>query len=147
MCFICIFLANLAYFLFTNQQNRCIIVWIIVRGCWLLNCIKCGKETTREQVFCDDCLLASESYPVNPSTVVLLPQRDPSWDKPPVFEKEKTEADIIRNLRRIIRWLALTIAVLTVLLGLLAGIFINYLSQSQQDPNIGQNYSTFGEEP
>ena len=41
-------------------------------------CMKCGRETEEETVFCRDCLLEMEKYPVDPGTVVLLPRRKES---------------------------------------------------------------------
>lgn len=38
-------------------------------------CMKCGKEVSGEQVFCDACLEDMEKYPVKPGTPVLLPSR------------------------------------------------------------------------
>ena len=40
-----------------------------------MNCMKCGKTTTNEQVFCDDCLQVMAKHPVKPGTPVYLPQR------------------------------------------------------------------------
>ena len=47
-----------------------------------MNCMKCGRETRGEDVFCQDCLTEMKKYPVDPGTVVLLPRRkDPSAKK------------------------------------------------------------------
>ena len=40
-----------------------------------MNCMKCGKTTTNEQVFCDVCLQVMAKHPVKPGTPVYLPQR------------------------------------------------------------------------
>ena len=40
-----------------------------------MDCMKCGRETEHENVFCPDCLTEMEKYPVRPDTVVLLPRR------------------------------------------------------------------------
>ena len=40
-----------------------------------MNCLKCGRETVSEQVFCEDCLLLMEKYPVKPDTAVKLRER------------------------------------------------------------------------
>ena len=40
-----------------------------------MNCLKCGRETSSEQCFCQDCLLDMEKYPVKPGTVIQLPKR------------------------------------------------------------------------
>ena len=40
-----------------------------------MNCLKCGREQESEQVFCNDCLLEMEKYPVSPNATVQLPIR------------------------------------------------------------------------
>ena len=35
-----------------------------------MNCMKCGRETQNEKVFCEDCLLEMEKYPVRAGSVV-----------------------------------------------------------------------------
>ena len=43
-----------------------------------MNCMKCGRETDDNNVFCQNCLLEMEKYPVQPGSVVLLPRRKES---------------------------------------------------------------------
>ena len=38
-------------------------------------CLKCGKKTRDEQVFCPDCLGVMEAYPVKPILHIQLPNR------------------------------------------------------------------------
>ena len=38
-------------------------------------CLKCGKKTTDEQVFCSACLGVMEAYPVKPTMHIQLPNR------------------------------------------------------------------------
>lgn len=109
-----------------------------------MNCLKCGKETEQCQVFCKDCQKVIRKYPVNPNTPVHLPQRDPAWDKKPNYEREQNESDIIAQLKRMIRWLTATVAILSVLLCLLAGLLFINLDDQAVDLNIGKNYSTIG---
>ena len=40
-----------------------------------MNCMKCGREISDDNVFCTDCLLEMEKYPVDSGVVVLLPRR------------------------------------------------------------------------
>ena len=40
-----------------------------------MNCIKCGKDTKSEQIFCQQCLEVMEKYPVKPDVHVQLPNR------------------------------------------------------------------------
>ena len=41
-----------------------------------MSCMKCGKEVSEGQVFCEECLTEMERYPVKPGTPVLLPHRE-----------------------------------------------------------------------
>ena len=45
-----------------------------------MNCLKCGKETKENQVFCPHCLDVMKDYPIKSDTPVHLPSRTP---KPP----------------------------------------------------------------
>lgn len=38
-------------------------------------CLKCGKKTADEQVFCPACLAVMEAYPVKPILHIQLPNR------------------------------------------------------------------------
>ena len=38
-------------------------------------CLRCGRETGTDQVFCDDCLEVMEKHPVRPGTAVHIPKR------------------------------------------------------------------------
>ena len=106
-----------------------------------MSCLKCGKETEPRQVFCQECQADMQKYPITPNTAVHLPQRNTDVEKNPAFEKEQTEADIIAQLKRIIRWLTLTIGILTLLLCLLAGLLLNSLDNAAPEIDIGKNYS------
>ena len=108
-----------------------------------MSCLKCGKETEPRQVFCQECRTAMQKYRVSPNAVVHLPRRNVDLEKKPVYEKEQTEADVIIHLKRMIRWMALTIGILTLLLCLMAGLLFNSLSAPAPQTDIGKNYSTF----
>lgn len=54
-------------------------------------CLRCGKETPEEHVFCESCLQAMEQYPVKPGIPVQLPNR-------PVAAPSKKTGKKIRNL-------------------------------------------------
>ena len=105
-----------------------------------MNCMKCGRETRGEDVFCQDCLTEMKKYPVDPGTVVLLPRRkDPSAKKalkrhtPPPEEL----IDILRRQRAILLFLLL------VSLAAILTMFeptMHYIRDEHYE--IGQNYST-----
>ena len=108
-------------------------------------CLKCGKETAENQVFCDDCLEVMQAYPVKPGTAIHLPHRElPSHEKKPSRRQEAPQADQLSQLRVLIRCLAATIAVLSVLLCATAAMLIHTLDRDSAFPGsaIGRNYTT-----
>lgn len=106
-----------------------------------MKCMKCGRETEDEQVFCQACLLDMERYPVRPGTLVQLPKRSANNAprKNPVKRRTVSLEEQIRILRK--RQRALTIAL--VLFALLSAVLVvpaarYYMKDRFQ---IGQNYS------
>ena len=106
-----------------------------------MNCLKCGKEVGFSQVFCDDCLLSMDSYPVEPGTPIHIPQRNPRPEKP---ARRKTDryADSIRSMRRVIRWLCVALAALTLIICVLCGFLYYTLHNYNKENTIGKNYTT-----
>ena len=39
-----------------------------------MHCLKCGKQTKSEHVFCPGCLTVMEAYPVKPDVHIQLPK-------------------------------------------------------------------------
>lgn len=106
-----------------------------------MNCMKCGRETVGEQVFCTDCLLEMEKHPVKPGTVVLLPRRRESTQAKKASKKRTLSTD--EQLRSLRRWAkGLTIALCICIALILAMLYptIHYLMHDHFE--IGQNYST-----
>ena len=83
-----------------------------------MNCIKCGKKTKGEQVFCNGCLESMEAYPVKPDVHIQLPSHaSPAAPKKAGRKRRNpTEEEQIAHLRRTVRWMAAVIAILAVLL-------------------------------
>ena len=105
-----------------------------------MNCLKCGRETASEQIFCLDCLAEMEKYPVKPGTVVQLPQRKES----PALRRPKrrslTSEEQIRQLQRRIRTLALLLFLSILVIVALLIPTIEHLTEKHYLP--GQNYSS-----
>ena len=59
-------------------------------------CLRCGKDTNDENVFCDGCLLLMEAYPVKPGTAIHLPERK----KQPEMKKQRKVLSQAEQLRR-----------------------------------------------
>lgn len=81
-------------------------------------CLKCGKETEADNVFCAGCLEVMEKYPVKPGTAVYIPSR-----KKAVEDKKKSlprwnvsATDELDGLRRVIRLMAVLLLLTTLAL-------------------------------
>ena len=103
-----------------------------------MNCMKCGREIPDGQVFCSSCLEVMTAYPIPPETHVSIPKRPvKAVDKK---SKKTTPAEQIRQLKRVIHWLLVTVAILIAAMGMLA-ILLLQQPQAEQRP-IGRNYTT-----
>lgn len=106
-----------------------------------MNCMKCGREIPEENVFCQDCLLTMEKYPVQPGTVVLLPRRRESSiiKKAPKRHVPSAEERIAVYRKWIrIQMIALLVCILAIVLMLRPTL--HYIQDEHFE--IGQNYST-----
>lgn len=108
-------------------------------------CLKCGKSTEDQQVFCSECLALMEKYPVKPGIAIHLPHRNTAAPekKASARLREPTAAEQVERLQKIIRWLLIMIAGLSVLLLLTAGMLLHVMDKEPVPGNIGKNYTTF----
>ncbi len=83
-------------------------------------CLKCGKETGSERVFCDSCLESMEKYPVKPGIHIHLPNRPAFVQRKTVRRRMPTPEERVVRQRRVIRVLSLCLATVSVLLILCA---------------------------
>ena len=106
-----------------------------------MECLRCGVEIDSGKTFCDDCTQQMAKHPVAPGTPVLLPVRPAAGEKAARKREERTPAQTIADLQRMIRWLTVTIAVLSVLLCATA-VFLLHTLDAQADSNRpGRNYT------
>ena len=104
-----------------------------------MNCLKCGRETNCEQVFCDDCLLEMEKYPVRPGTLVHLPRhKETSVVRMPAKRRAPPLEDQVKLMRKMIRRLTLALFVCILLILAMAYPAISYFQEEHFA--IGQNY-------
>lgn len=106
-----------------------------------MHCVKCGRKTEGEQVFCQLCLEDADKYPVKPGTPIQLPHRAPEL---PVKKKpELKPEERIARLRRRVRWLTLALAAALLAFALSAAAALWLLEQrdAQAGSRIGQNYT------
>ena len=108
----------------------------------VMQCMKCGKDTVAEQVFCPSCLQMMEAYPVKPGAVVNLPSRKPTADSKKTIHRKRpmTPDEQIAYLQRHLRYSRIIGWILAILLLASSGILL-YETISPDRPVIGQNYT------
>ena len=106
-----------------------------------MNCMKCGRETAGEQVFCTDCLVEMEKHPVKPGTVVLLPRRRESLQIKKAPKKRALPLDEqVRALRKWVKGLTIALCICIALIMAMLYPTIHYFMHDHFE--IGQNYNT-----
>jgi hypothetical protein len=107
-----------------------------------MGCMKCGRDTISEQVFCPDCLAEMEKYPVRPGTVVQIPVRRAaaSVKKQPAKKRTVPLEDQVKVLKKRCRVLFLLLIVTTAIATLLAFPAVEHYFENHH--KIGQNYTT-----
>lgn len=111
-----------------------------------MNCMKCGREVTEDNVFCADCLLEMEKYPVDPGTVVLLPRRrESSIPKKQVKRHAPVPEEQIASLRKRILILTLLLMACITAIVLMFEPTMHYIRDEHFE--IGQNYSSVSPSP
>lgn len=107
-----------------------------------MSCMKCGKEVSAGQVFCDECLLEMEKYPVKPGTPVLLPNRPtaPVVHKRRFYKRQRKPEEQLSTYKNWITFFCIFCCVLVVALTL--SIMLNLHLLGNKDINFlpGQNY-------
>lgn len=106
-----------------------------------MNCMKCGRETQGENVFCQDCLVEMEKYPVLPETVVLLPRRRENTITKKVPKRHvPTAEEQISELREWVRVLLVVVAICIAAIALMFKPTMHYIRDEHVE--VGQNYSS-----
>lgn len=115
-----------------------------------MNCIKCGRETAEDQVFCEFCLEVMEKYPVKPGTAVHIPARTVETEtkknqprkKPALSPSEQ----VLRLKKKLLR-ARIALAVLLLLCGGLCFVIGRTVQELDFQRLLGQNYSTAETKP
>ena len=108
-------------------------------------CLRCGRDTGGEQIFCNKCLDSMKQYPIKPGTAVQIPDRQAYFEKhQPEPRNHVSPEELVPQLRRIVRILVAALLVLSVSLGITAWLLIQSISDSaiQFPGNMGRNYTT-----
>ena len=110
-------------------------------------CLKCGKDTKNEQVFCPQCLAGMDAYPVKPDVHIQLPSHNTRDFTKKNAKKKRTPSpeemvEVLRSRNR--RLLALVLA-LMLALGALGYAYFKQttapVSEENKDQNVGKNYT------
>ena len=110
-----------------------------------MNCVKCGRETAEEQVFCDVCLGEMENYPVKPGTAVHIPARNPMEESRKAHPRRKPVLPPSEQIARLKKKLLRT-RIFAVVLLLICGCLCFLVSRTAAELDIqrllGKNYRT-----
>lgn len=107
-----------------------------------MHCLKCGRETGQNQVFCAACLETMEAHPVKPGTAVNLPRHAAAaaTKKSSQRKRHLTPDEQILYLRKHLRRARALGLILAVLLALSSAMLL-YEIFNPDDPALGQNYT------
>ena len=109
-----------------------------------MSCLKCGRETDGEQMFCALCLEEMERYPVNPSTAVRIPRREPEEEPKKIQPKRKpapSPSEQILRLKKKVGRLRMALAVMLLICGLLCFVVAQAVMELDFQRLLGQNYT------
>jgi hypothetical protein len=130
---------------FTKQRKCCTIKKLKKGGAPMeeKKCLKCARPCQENQAFCDECLADMRKHPVKPGVVVLLPQQErrtkaPARRRHVASSPEEQLAKLKKRVTAL--WLALILSLSAA--GVLGYVSVtNYLTQKENRPLPGQNYS------
>lgn len=109
-----------------------------------MNCMKCGREISEGQAFCQKCLDVMAEYPVRPGTYVRIPPRKDYEDvKQPRRKKELTPEEHIAVLQNKVHWLSIAVVALLAT-SILLGLFLlrDFMTQEEEQPSsVSRNYT------
>ena len=106
-----------------------------------MQCLRCGRETEDERVFCFLCESVMVKQPVKPNTVVTIPERSVRARMGPVRKPARVEEDT-DHLHRTILQLRLWVCMLMAALMLCVGVLTWQELSRAREPAIGENYSS-----
>lgn len=110
-----------------------------------MNCVKCGRDTAENQVFCDLCLETMEKYPVKPGTAVHIPHREEEHETRKSQPRKKLPVPLGEQVLRLKKKLLRTriaLAVVLLLCGVLCFLASEVVRELDLQRLMGQNYST-----
>jgi len=107
-----------------------------------MNCVKCGRETAEERVFCDVCLSEMEEYPVKPGTAIHIPARNPEEVRKPQPKKKpvRTLSEQVLRLKKKVLRLRILVVLLLLICGALGFAVAQAVMELDFQRLLGQNY-------
>ena len=106
-----------------------------------MQCLRCGRETENDQVFCFACEALMAKHPVEPNTVVTIPERSVRLRNTAPRRPQRPEEDT-DQLRRTILQLRLWVCMLMAALMLCVAAITWQELNREEKPAIGQNYTS-----
>ena len=105
-------------------------------------CLKCGKKTKEDHVFCDKCLTTMDAYPVKPDVHIQLPNRSAAAAAKKAGPKRRqlTAEEQVVQLNRSVRILSLVVVVLVLLLCVMGFLLLENTNMGE-DLTLGTNYT------
>lgn len=105
-----------------------------------MNCLKCGRETEGEQVFCPKCQAVMEKHPVPQQAEPRIPQRKESTvvRRAPKRKTVSPEEQVKVLKTRVIR-MAIVLFLAVAIIVLILPSAISHMLEDKAKP--GQNYS------
>ena len=109
-------------------------------------CLKCGRETESEQVFCNSCLEIMGKYPIKPGTHIQLPKKEVAviqkkTSRRRTLKPEEQVVQLRKSLRRT-RFIAVLLVFMLAGVGALAWLQLQKApEQGKQEAPIGQNFT------
>ena len=104
-----------------------------------MQCLRCGRETEDEHVFCFLCEAVMMKHPVKPNTVVTIPERSVRSRSTQPRRQQRQEEET-EQLSRTIMQLRLWVCMLMAALMLCVGVLTWQELTRDEEPAIGQNY-------
>lgn len=109
-------------------------------------CLKCGRETENEHVFCNGCLNVMEKYPVKPGTHINLPKRETTAvqkksSRRRALKPEEQVIQLKKSLRRT-RFIVVLLILAVIGMGVLNWWYMKKMSvEPEEEAPIGQNFT------
>ena len=105
-------------------------------------CLKCGKETTQNQVFCDHCLDTMAAFPVKPGTPVNLPmQKISDMPKKGAARRRLSQEELLSLMKKVNLGLLIAVAVLIIALSLTITALLRTTEALHLAQNTGKNFT------